>query len=121
MKVVTIEVKALSAESTLHPLDAQVPGTYSIEVTDEAEDWECVALDKFHALIPIKCLGDFGITAELAPAGKLENPAELAERYGYWGEHPVYSLDRWHYDANNDDTRLGYWEWVARQEDEAQA
>lgn len=31
-----------------------------------------------------------------------------------WGEHPEYPVADWRYQVNNDDdTRAGYWEWVA--------
>jgi hypothetical protein len=32
----------------------------------------------------------------------------------YWqDEDPDYPCDDWKYEVANDDTRLGYWEWVA--------
>jgi len=34
------------------------------------------------------------------------------ENGGVWGEHTEYTLDDWKYEVANDDTRLGYWEWV---------
>lgn len=37
----------------------------------------------------------------------------LLNRYDTWGEHPDYPVDDWRYEANNGDTRRGYWEWVA--------
>ena len=40
----------------------------------------------------------------------------LAEQHGApWGTHPDYPLSDWQYEVNNDDTRLGYWDWVAAQ------
>jgi len=39
--------------------------------------------------------------------------ATLSVQYGSWGEHPEHSLEDWRYEVANDDTRLGYWEWVA--------
>ncbi len=38
---------------------------------------------------------------------------ELEDEYGHWGEHPVYPVADWQYEAANNDTRLGYWEWVS--------
>lgn len=32
---------------------------------------------------------------------------------GYWGEHPDHPLEDWRTDVANNDTRKGYWEWVA--------
>ena len=30
----------------------------------------------------------------------------------HWDVHPNYPLEEWQYEVANDDTRLGYWEWV---------
>lgn len=32
---------------------------------------------------------------------------------GVWGRHPDYPVSDWQYEVANDDTRQGYWEWVA--------
>ena len=38
------------------------------------------------------------------------------EKYGgIWGEHPVYTVQWWGYEASENNTRLGYWEWVVHQ------
>jgi hypothetical protein len=39
---------------------------------------------------------------------------------GHWDEDDDYSLEDWMYTILNDETRLGYWEWVAiqREQDE---
>lgn len=29
-----------------------------------------------------------------------------------WAEHPCAPLEDWKFEVQNDDTRLGYWEWV---------
>jgi len=40
----------------------------------------------------------------------------LADAHGgYWGEHPDYSVSCWKWAVTNEDTRLGYWEWVENQ------
>ncbi|WP_165618480.1 hypothetical protein [Mycobacteroides chelonae] len=40
--------------------------------------------------------------------------AEIREAHGgVWGEHPKYPVADWRYQVANDDTRSGYWEWVA--------
>jgi hypothetical protein len=31
---------------------------------------------------------------------------------GFWGAHPEYPVADWQYEVGNDETRLGYWEWV---------
>jgi hypothetical protein len=38
---------------------------------------------------------------------------QLRERYDNWGEHPEHSLEAWQHQVANDETRRGYWEWVA--------
>lgn len=40
---------------------------------------------------------------------------------GVWGEHPEYPVSAWRYQVNNDDTRAGYWEWVASELEFAEA
>ena len=37
--------------------------------------------------------------------------------YGVWGEHPHHPVEDWQYEVANNDTRLGYWDWVALRED----
>ena len=37
---------------------------------------------------------------------------ELCRHWGPWGEHPDHPLESWHEEAESDNTRLGYWEWV---------
>ena len=44
---------------------------------------------------------------------------EIAADYGgYWGEHPDYPLSDWQDEVAADDTRWGYWEWVAHKLDD---
>jgi hypothetical protein len=48
-------------------------------------------------------------TTGLAAAGDV-----LARDYGgHWAQHPEYSLSDWKWAVTNEDTRLGYWAWVA--------
>ena len=35
---------------------------------------------------------------------------------GHWEQHPDFPMSTWLYEADNDNTRFGYWEWVAMQE-----
>ena len=47
---------------------------------------------------------------------KKRNPIEkLADEHGgYWeGEHDDFPVSDWKYEVRNEDTRQGYWEWVA--------
>lgn len=41
--------------------------------------------------------------------------SEVAEKYGYWNGHPEHPVSDWQYLVANNDTRLGYWEWVIGQ------
>lgn len=41
------------------------------------------------------------------------NAQRLQQEYGVWGEHPDYPVKDWQYEVGNDETRAGYWEWVA--------
>lgn len=34
---------------------------------------------------------------------------------GHWGEHPDHPVQDWQAEVANDDTRMGYWPWVASQ------
>ena len=34
------------------------------------------------------------------------------ESGGFWRSHPDYPVTDWQYEVANNDTRLGYWEWV---------
>jgi hypothetical protein len=38
---------------------------------------------------------------------------ELAEQFGgWWGEHPDHPARDWSAEVSENETRLGYWEWV---------
>lgn len=50
---------------------------------------------------------DFGLTAK-----------QLREKYTTgegWGRHPHFVVSDWQYEVDNNDTRLGYWDWVCNQ------
>lgn len=36
---------------------------------------------------------------------------------GHWGTHAKYTLEDWKLEVANDDTRLGYWDWVEAREE----
>jgi hypothetical protein len=38
---------------------------------------------------------------------------ELREQFGHWGDNPVHSVSEWKQEVQADNTRIGYWEWVA--------
>ena len=38
---------------------------------------------------------------------------ELREQFGHWGDHPVHPVSEWKQEVQADNTRLGYWQWVA--------
>jgi len=35
------------------------------------------------------------------------------DQYGFWGTHPKYPRIDWVYEVANNDTSIGYWDWVA--------
>jgi hypothetical protein len=37
----------------------------------------------------------------------------LADKLGYWSEHPDYPVTDWQYNVREGNTRLGYWAWIA--------
>jgi hypothetical protein len=39
----------------------------------------------------------------------------LSDEHGVWGAHPTWPVQDWKTEVENDDTRLGYWDWVASQ------
>lgn len=45
----------------------------------------------------------------------------LLKGWGVWGEHPDHPLEDWRYEVANDDTRQGYWDWVAKRVEEEQS
>ena len=50
---------------------------------------------------------------------KRMGPDQLREKYetsdGGRGQHATYPLEDWQHEVGNDETRLGYWEWVSHQ------
>ena len=38
-----------------------------------------------------------------------------------WGSDPFYPVGDWQYEVANDETRLGYWEWVEAQREHAES
>lgn len=40
--------------------------------------------------------------------------------FGFWGEHPGYPSADWREAVANGDTRSGYWDWAADNEEAAQ-
>lgn len=36
----------------------------------------------------------------------------LRRQYGSWGSHPEHPIADWQCEVANDETRLGYWEWL---------
>lgn len=37
---------------------------------------------------------------------------EPLEGYNYWDSYPEYPVEDWIRSVQNEDTRVGYWEWV---------
>lgn len=67
------------------------------------------------------------IRASLDLVEAMREPHLIAkEHHGTWGDHPQHLVSDWQYEVEYDDTRLGYWEWVANeitlnQEDDCEA
>jgi hypothetical protein len=36
---------------------------------------------------------------------------QLAEKFGYWDEHPKFSFAEWQEEVANNNTRRSYWDW----------
>lgn len=47
-----------------------------------------------------------------------EEANKLAEKFGLWVGHPDFKVCVWQYEVANNDTRLGYWDWVVAQIEE---
>jgi len=49
----------------------------------------------------------------------MSNEAKILARKhgGHWGEHPEHSQYEWVIDVSENNTRLGYWDWVLDQID----
>jgi hypothetical protein len=43
---------------------------------------------------------------------------ELRNKYGHWGYHPDFPVKDWRHEVADNDTRLGYWEWIAARMEE---
>jgi hypothetical protein len=37
---------------------------------------------------------------------------EQIDNWDHWDSHPAYPVEDWKYEVANDDTRLGYKEWL---------
>ena len=46
------------------------------------------------------------------------NADMLRLKYDTWGSHPIHPVEDWQHEVSNDETRLGYWEWVESRLDE---
>lgn len=40
---------------------------------------------------------------------------DLSDQHGHWGSHRKFPVGDWKYCVDNDETRMGYWDWVAAQ------
>lgn len=51
-------------------------------------------------------------------ASKFHETSEFSG-WDYWDAHPDHPLEDWQSEVANDDTRLGYWDWVLDQTEQA--
>lgn len=89
----------------------------------------------------IKVLLTFDIDANRDPLGDVESALQSAAHHlhetlqgtyltdvlvmapppdNIWAEDPNHPVAQWQYEVENDDTRHGYWDWVASQEEQEQ-
>ncbi len=60
-----------------------------------------------------------GIVTSGVPADPTMSRAaqELSRAHGgYWGQHPVFTVDEWQLSVAGGATRQGYWEWALARE-----
>ena len=109
----TVTIKRIEASQTL-----------IYDTKDYADDFEIDCLCKgiepsneaFCAFIEQLIAEDFGgdiPVYDVIYEGGPPSEKELIKTYGEWGEHPVFQLVEWRAEVTSNDTRLGYWEWVA--------
>lgn len=60
------------------------------------------------------------VTLKPVPAGQSDMAQAIREQVSKaggdeWGEHPHYIRQAWRQEVDNEDTNLGYWEWVVHQ------
>lgn len=111
----TVTIRRIEASQTL-----------IYDTKDYADDFEINCLCKdiepsnkaFCAFIEERIAEDFGGSVPVYTSfyeGDPPTETELIETYHQWGEHPTFPLADWRAEVASDDTRLGYWEWVANQ------
>ena len=72
------------------------------------------ALREVSSAIAIACHVEGARGAPVAGAGLSAEAAALRDANGdTWGEHPDHPVSDWTAEVDRNDTRLGYWEWVA--------
>jgi hypothetical protein len=97
------------------------------EVTDFSVDSVCTVADieaaRTAIIRAIPALE--GILVSLAAAGNILGKKnddeltaqELREKYDTeegWGQHPRFTMEDWRNEVSNEDTRIGYWDWVEK-------
>lgn len=40
------------------------------------------------------------------------SPDQICAKYGSWGSHPNHPVEDWQSEVADDETRLGYWDWL---------
>lgn len=45
---------------------------------------------------------------------------QFGDNADFWGEDAQFSVEEWQEEVSNDDTRLGYWDWVLCQREQAE-
>lgn len=61
--------------------------------------------------------GSFEVQIDLVTDASLTHRSEY--HGGIWGEHPDHPSADWRIEVENQDTRLGYWDWVGAKAEQA--
>lgn len=85
------------------------------EAGSELDFGECLAEVSEMAGHPLQAEATELIGLRSRDAEEPTDAGALAERYGYWQDHPKYPVEDWRFEVANGDSRQSYWDWVAAQ------
>ena len=67
-----------------------------------------------HGFLDDVLIGSHEVDAVIVDDDDQPSASDLMETHGGgWGEHPRHRVQDWRTEAANDETRSGYWDWVA--------
>ena len=86
---------------------------YSHTISDETASVSMRSKKPFGDMPPIYFSGPILEMVALLDKLKREVLDAFIQRFGgLWGSHPQYARQEWMDEAGNNDTSLGYWDWV---------